>query len=304
LTLLHTLGTGALLAAVAALPAHAQSSGHEGHQAQQPEQPSSVPAAPAAPMDHGDMTMNGGSAPPDARDPDAYSGGHTLDAGPYLIGPHRTLHLADEHSMGFFLADRFEAQRSDGHNTGAYEVMLRYGRDYDRLVVKAEGEIASRKLEESRTEALWSHAIASYWDLQGGVRHDTGPGDGRTWLAVGVEGLAPYWFEIDAAAYVGESGRTALRVSAEYELLLTQKLILQPRVEVAAYGKSDPDNGIGSGLSTVTTGARLRYEINRQIAPYVGIDWTGRFGETAGLARDEGQDARDTRAVAGVRFWF
>lgn len=312
LTLPTTLKIAALAAALTAGPVLAQSAGHAGHGSSAPpaapapadNAAKSKPPAPMAAMDHGDMQMQGGSAPPDARDPHAYAGGHTLTSGPYLISKERLLRLGDEQSSGFFLADKFEAQRSDGQTTGAYDLMARYGRDYNRLVIKAEGEIAGGKLEESRTEALWSRAIASYWDGQLGLRRDTGPGPARNWLAFGIEGLAPYWFEVDATAYVGEGGRTALRVSAEYELLLTQKLILQPSVELAAYGKSDPANEIGKGLSSVSAGLRLRYEFTRQFAPYVGVEWAGRFGETADIARADGRPTRDTRVVAGVRFWF
>jgi len=117
-------------------------------------------------------------------------------------------------------------------------------------------------------------------------------------------GLAPYWFELDAAAYLGAGGRTALRFEAEYELLITQRLILQPRIELNAYGKSDPDRGIGSGLSDVAAGLRLRYEITRQFAPYIGVEWVSRYGETKDLLREAGGRGSDTRLVAGVRFWF
>jgi len=312
LTLPTTLKIAALTAALTAGPVLAQSAGHAGHGSSAPPAASASadnaakpkPPAPMAAMDHGDMQMQGGSAPPDARDPHAYAGGHTLTTGPYLISKERLLRLGDEQSTGFFLADKFEAQRSDGQTTGAYDLMARYGRDYNRLVIKAEGEIAGGKLEESRTETLWSRAIAGYWDGQLGLRHDTGPGPARNWVAFGVEGLAPYWFEVDATAYVGDGGRTALRLSAEYELLLTQKLILQPSVELAAYGKSDPANEIGKGLSSVSAGLRLRYEFTRQFAPYVGVEWAGRFGETADIARADGRRTRDTSVVAGVRFWF
>jgi copper resistance protein B len=171
-------------------------------------------------------------------------------------------------------------------------------------VIKAEGDVASGRLQEARTEALWSHAVASFWDAQLGLRHDSGTSPERSWIAFGIQGLAPYWFELDAAAYVGDGGRTALRLSAEYELLITQKLILQPQVEVNLYGKSDPARDIGKGLSDLTAGLRLRYEFNRQFAPYIGVAWADRFGETADLARAAGEPKHNTRYVAGVRFWF
>jgi copper resistance protein B len=251
-----------------------------------------------------DMQMQGGSAPPDARDPHAYSGGFTLQSGPYALDAKQRLRLADEKSVGSVLFDNLEVVRSGGKNSGAYDVLARFGRDYDKLVIKAEGEVAGGKLQEARTEALWSHAVATFWDAQLGLRQDSGIGPGRTWLAVGAQGLAPYWFNVDATAYVGNGGRTALRLAAEYEMLITQRLIVQPRVEANLYGKSDPARDIGKGFSDLTAGVRVRYEVSRQFAPYVGVEWANRFGETADLARAAGEPRRRTRYVAGVRFWF
>ena len=256
-------------------------------------------------MDHGEMNMQGGSAPADARDPHANSGGFTLDSGAYALPPSQRLHLADEHNFGSLLIDSLEKSytRNNGNST-SYDTQAWFGRTYNRLVIKAEGEVAKGKLQEARTELLWGHAIATFWDTQLGVRYDSGVGPDRGWLAFGVQGLAPYWFEVDATAYAGENGRTALRLGAEYELLLTQKLILQPRIELNLYGKSDVERGIGSGLSEAQTGLRLRYEFTRQFAPYIGVERVSKFGQTADLARDEGEKSAVTRWVAGVRFWF
>jgi copper resistance protein B len=246
-------------------------------------------------MDHG--SMQGGSAPPDARDPRAYSDGLSF-------GPHQHLSHADQSSFASLLVDRLEAVRTSDQTHAAYDLLFRYGRDYDKLVVKAEGEASGGRTEEARTELLWSHAVAAYWDMQVGVRYDSGVGPERGWLAFGVQGLAPYWFEVDAAAYVGDDSRSALRLSTEYELLLTQKLILQPRLEANLYGKQDAERELGSGLSDVTAGIRLRYEIRREFAPYVGVEWAGKYGGTADYAKAAGTDTRETRAVAGLRLWF
>lgn len=250
---------------------------------------------PMPAMDHG--SMQGGTPPPDARDPHAYSGG-------LVLGPDRQLKMADEHSFHSILFDRLESVRTRDHTSGAYELMARYGRDYDRAVFKAEGEVEDGKLEDARTELLWGHAVATYWDTQLGVRYDSGERPSRHWLAFGIQGLAPYWFEIDATAYVGDSGRTALRLEADYELLLTQKLVLQPRLEANWYGQRDAERELGSGLSDLAAGIRLRYEIRREFAPYVGIEWAGKYGATADYARAAGDDAKETRWVAGLRFWF
>jgi copper resistance protein B len=264
----------------------------------------SAPQQGTAAMDHGEMNMQGGSAPPDARDPHAYSGGYTLGSGKYALPGPRQLRLADEHNFGSLLVDRLERVDTRDGNATAYEAQAWFGRNYDRLVVKAEGDYGQGKLQEARTELLWGHAIATFWDTQLGVRYDSGVGPDRSWLAFGVQGLAPYWFEVDAAAYVGDKGRTAFRLGAEYELLLTQKLVLQPRLEINAYGKSDEALGIGSGLSDGVAGLRLRYEFTRQFAPYVGVERAGKFGKTADLARAAGEKTDETRWVAGVRFWF
>ena len=245
-------------------------------------------------MDMG--SMQGGPAPPDARDPHAYADGY--DFGPY------SLRMADTHSLAALLVDNLEAVRSDDNTFAAYDLQGWYGRTFDRAVLKAEGEIDDGEVTEARTELLWGHAVAPFWDTQLGVRYDSGEGPDRGWLAFGVQGLAPYWFDVDVTGYLGEEGRSALRIDTEYELLLTQKLILQPRIEANAYGKSDPERGLGSGLSSLTAGLRLRYEIRREFAPYVGVEWAGQFGQTKDLARASGDDPSEMQFVAGLRFWF
>ncbi|MHB8535061.1 MAG: copper resistance protein B [Sulfuricaulis sp.] len=248
-------------------------------------------------MDMGSMSMQGGSAPADARDPNAYSDG-------YGFGPLPPPRMGDMHSFYGVLMDRLERVRTRDNSSTEYDLQAWYGRDFNRAVLKAEGEADGGKLQEARTELLWGHALATYWDSQLGLRHDSGTEPSRQWLAFGFQGLAPYWFELEATAYVGEQGRSALRFAGEYELLLTQKLILQPRVETNIYGKRDPAREIGSGLSDLVAGLRLRYEIRREFAPYVGIERSGTFGGSADFARAAGKPTRQTRVVAGLRFWF
>lgn len=247
-------------------------------------------------MNHGPMSMQGGSPPPDSRDPHAYSDGY--DFGPL------NLRLMDQHNFSSLLVDNLEAIRTKDSTSVEYDLQAWYGRTYNRAVLKAKGEINDSRFQEARTELLWGHAVAVFWDRQLGVRYDSGEGPNRSWLAFGAQGLAPYWFNVDAAAYVGEAGRTALRLDAEYDLLLTQKLILQPTVETNIYGKSDSERGLGSGLSDVSVALRLRYEIRREFAPYVGIERVRKFGDTADFARAAGKGAGETRLIAGLRFWF
>ena len=256
----------------------------------------STAAGDMAGMDHGSMKMQGGSAPPDARDPD-YSDG-------VVASPMHHAHVHGAGRFGSVIVDHLEAFNGGGSHGQLIDMQAWYGGDIDKLWFKAESERSDGRLGATRTELLWNHATAAYWDVQAGVRHDLGDGPSRNWAAFGVQGLAPYWFEVEATAYVGEAGRTALRLEAEYELLLTQRLILQPDVEVNFYGKDDRQRGIGRGLSDLDVGLRLRYEFTRKFAPYVGVTWSRRFGKTADFARAGGGNAQDTQLVAGVRLWF
>ncbi len=256
-------------------------------------------------MDHGDMQMQGGSAPPDARDPDAYSDGYVRNAGKYALPPSDALIMSDMHNFGSVYFDRLEYVRARGEEWAAYEGEAWYGSTYNRAVIKAEGEVASGKLQESETQLLWRHAVSTFWNTELGVRFDHAQGaPNREWLAFGFKGLAPYWFEVDATAYVGPSGRTALGLKAEYDILLTQKLYLQPSVEVNFHGKDDERWGIGSGLTDGTAGLRLKYEVTRQFVPYVGVEWSSKFGKTADYARAAGDSKQETRFVAGLSFRF
>lgn len=271
--------------------------------------PGSMPGGSMQGMDHGGMSgmkpmsgmsmgpMQGGSPPPNARSPD-YSDG-------VGYGPAHGLNMAmdDNAKIGMLLLDQLEAFHGKDGNGQTWEAEGWYGSPSDKLWLRTEGQRSGGKLDEGDAEAFWNHNVATYWSTQLGARHDLG-GPSRNWAAFGIQGLAPYWFEIEATGYVGPSGRTAARFRAEYELFLTQRLILQPEFETNLYGKSDPARHLGSGLSDADLGIRLRYEIRRQFAPYVGVVWTRRFGGTADFAREEGQGIFDRQWVAGVRIWF
>jgi copper resistance protein B len=179
-----------------------------------------------------------------------------------------------------------------------------FGHDMHKLWLKTEGEYQDSDATDVEIQALYSRPIAPYWDLQLGIRTDIEPSPTRNWAVVGIQGLAPYFFEVDAALFIAEEGHTALRLSAEYELLITQKLILSPEVEMNLYGKDDKALGIGSGLADVSAGLRLRYEIVREFAPYIGVDWSQKFGNTADFARAEEEDTQETQFVVGLRAWF
>lgn len=215
------------------------------------------------------------------------------------------MQMDDNASLGMFTLDRFERGRStSGDYATSWEAEGWYGNAINRLWLKTEGERDGSGTQDGRVEALWSHAFASFWDWQLGARHDFGQGPDRQWLAVGVEGLAPYWFETQATFYVGEEGRTALRLETSYDMRFTQRLILTPQVELNFYGKDDPRRGIASGLSNLEAGLRLRYEISRKFAPYVGVNWTRRFGSVDNEPGVPERHARETAWVAGVRIWL
>jgi copper resistance protein B len=256
-----------------------------------------------AQMNSAKMQPQGGSAPKDARDPHAYSAGTTLTEGPYALEGNERLTLADEHPFYALLGDRLEY--NEQANAGVFDLQAWYGTTFDRLVIKTEGDFSEGSIEENQTDILWGHAVSAYWDTQAGVRLDYNKeGENRQWLAFGLQGLAPYWFELDMTAYVGERGNTAFTLEAEYELLLTQKLIIQPRAEITLYGKNDKQNELGSGLSSSAIGFRVRYEFTRQFAPYIGVEWSNKFGNTADYATSSGQSNNNTAFVAGIKFWF
>jgi copper resistance protein B len=212
--------------------------------------------------------------------------------------------MDDAATFAMIKMDRLEYFDSSASSGASWNGSLWIGKDFDKLLLRSEGETTHGDLENADVEILWDHAVAAFWDTTLGVRQDFGQGPHRTWAAFGVQGLAPYWFEVDATAYIGDAGRTALRIEADYDLSLTQRLILQPRFELNAYGKDDPGANIGSGISDAELGLRLRYEIRREFAPYIGVERVQRFGRTADFARDDGNGAGDTVWVVGLRLWY
>jgi copper resistance protein B len=204
----------------------------------------------------------------------------------------------------FVLFDHLEWQGGAGEPGAGLGVKGWIGRDIDRFWFRTKGDLRDGRVAHAEVHALYGRAIAPWWDLVAGVRQDVRPGPAQTWAAIGIQGLAPYWFEVEATAYVSTSGRTHLRVETEYELLLTNRLVLQPVVGFDLYGKSDPGRGTGAGLSSGDAGLRLRYEIRREFAPYVGVVWSRTFFGTADRARAAGDPTAATRLVAGLRLWM
>ncbi len=218
-------------------------------------------------------------------------------------------HLQKHHGgQTFWYAEgeRLEYRSNEGEPLFLWDAQGWFGGDINRLWLKTEGEYDFRAdaFESAEVQAVWSRAVTDYFDLQAGVRHDFAPGDSRTFAVVGVQGLLPYLFEVDAALFVSDDGDVEARIETEYELLITQRLILQPRAELNFAAQDIAAYDVGAGLSNVEMGARLRYEVSRQFAPYVGISWERAVGDAADFARADGEDAGSVSFVAGVRTWF
>jgi copper resistance protein B len=210
----------------------------------------------------------------------------------------------DNGIQNFVLFNRLEAFDADDGTGLEWEGQAWIGTDLNKVWLRSEGERVVSHTQAADLEVLYGRSVARWWDVVAGVRHDFKSGASQDFAAIGVVGLAPYKFEVEATGYIGSSGQTEARLEIEYETLLTNRLILQPLAELNFYGKNDRRRGIGSGLGTAEAGLRLRYEFTRQFAPYVGLVREWAFGDTADFRRDEGEDVNDTRIVAGVRIWF
>jgi copper resistance protein B len=278
------------------------------HQHGQP-QPTAPPPTPAADHDHGQQDHahhDHGSHDPAQHD-------HGESPLPLFIPPitdedraaafpdvqGHTVHDTAVHS--FVLFDQLEWQRGHGMDVN---VKGWVGGDLNRFWFRTEGEGGGDGVEHAEVHALYGRAIARWWDVVAGIRQDVRPGPAQTWAAIGIQGLAPYWFEVEATAYVSTAGRTHLRLETEYEFLLTNRLILQPVVEVDLYGTSDPERRLGAGLSSAEAGLRLRYEIRREFAPYIGVVWNRTFFGTADYARAAGDRTSGARLALGLRLWM
>ncbi|PZQ20963.1 MAG: copper resistance protein CopB [Sphingopyxis macrogoltabida] len=298
-----------------------------GHCTPQAE-PAALPPAPAGPActpDHAAMGHCTIAAPPSAAGETTRAVGTDLPPGDAPAPPPP----ADWYADRLFPADEMAhsrhvmMQESGGLTTaflsvGLAEYQARKGRDgyrwdaegwvggdIDRLTIKSEGEGAfGESIESLELQALYSRAVGPYFNLQAGVRQDFGHGPDRTYAAVGFEGLAPYWFEVEGALFLSNKGDLLARVEASYDQRITQKLVLQPAAEWNVAVQDVPESGIGSGLSDMELGLRLRYEIVKEFAPYIGVEWARKFGDTARSARAAGEDADSVSLVIGVKTWF
>ena len=274
-------------AASTAVPAVAQHAGHA--------MPMPAPATPTAPIAR--------SPPPAANGPP-----RAADAiwGAKAMRPSRDQLRIKNGGQTFtwFMADRAEYRARKNGDGYLWDAQGWWGTDTDKLWLKSEGEGSfGEPIEQAEVQALWSHAIAPFFDLQTGIRHDFA-GPARTHAVIGVQGLARYRFEVDAAAVLSTKGELTARIEAELDQRITQRLIAQPRAEIALSAQDIPELGIGAGLDTAALGLRLRYEVRREFAPYVGIEQEWRIGRSADFARARGDNPGSTNFVVGVRLWF
>ena len=306
---------------LAALPAAAQDqSGHaqpetektgEDHSQHAPRKkpaPLVLPpkAGPPA-MDHSMHSM--AELPEGPPPPEAFEGPqHAADEifGEETMAEARATNHATHGDMltGTLMAERLELRIADGNEAYLWDVQGWYGGDINKFVVKSEGEGEfGEGLEDAEVQALWGHAIGPFFDLQAGVRLDLEP-ETRSHLVLGVQGLAPYMWHVDGAVFLSDRGDFTARLEGEYDQKITQRLILQPRVEMELSAQDIPEREIGAGLTKIETGIRLRYEIAREFAPYVGVGYEAKIGETADIAKAAGEDPDGLAFLLGIRAWF
>lgn len=223
---------------------------------------------------------------------------------PLLMGAARA-GLRDENGGGIFsqvLANIAEFQSGGSYR---WDGQVWLGGDINRFVLKSEGSgTARRGPEEAEIQALYSRAVGVFTDFQAGVRYDFKPSPSRTYATVGIQTIVPYWFGFEGALFLSNKGELLGRLGGTYDLMLTQRLVLQPRVELNFAAQDSPDINLGSGLSNAELGLRLRYEIRREFAPYIGVSYDQKVGRTAGFARSRGEDVGAVKFVTGIRAWF
>ena len=220
------------------------------------------------------------------------------------------LPVEDDQVFSFLLFEQLEYRNNEGPDTFSWDAQSWIGGDYNRFWVKTEGDDNSFGNDggEVEVQALYSRLIAPFWDFQAGFRYDwlygNGPDRSRAFAVIGVQGIAPYEFDIESALFISEDGDVSARLTAEYDVLLTQRLVLQPRFELNVAVQDAEDFGVGDGFNDVELGLRLRYEIKREFAPYIGISWDRKLGNTADITRRQGEEVSNLAAIIGLRLWF
>ena len=305
-------------------PATPATDPHAGHDmSQMPAQP----AAPADPMPGHDMrTMPGmdmpghdmsampavpvgtdlpaGNAPPPPVPAD-HAGDAVYGTSAMEMGRHHLNEFHGGQRLSQLMLNVAETQFRRGRDGFEWDGEGWYGGDINRLWVKSEGEGAfGRSIEKAEVQALYSRAVGPYFNLQGGLRYDFKPNPSRVFATFGFEGLAPSFFDVEGAVFLSNKGELMARLEGYYDQRITQRLILQPRAEVNFAAQSTRQIGVGSGLSDAEIGVRLRYDIRREFAPYVGVQYRRAFGDTRRFLQEEGENASNWSLLTGIRLWF
>ena len=226
------------------------------------------------------------------------AGADPNDAAPF--GPP----VDDRHIWVHGMFDQFEGRLRGADSGFRWSGEAWAGPDEWRVRLRSEGEVTRGRSSDGQTELFYSKPVTTYFDIMVGGRYDLDADPGRGWAAIGIEGLAPGFFKVSATAYAGDRGRFAGKAEVSYDQLITNRLILEPEVEINVYSKDDRARRVGSGVSDLDAGLRLRYEIVRKVAPYVGVTWEQKFGQTADLAHAAGESSSNVRFTLGVRSWF
>lgn len=294
---------------------------HAGHDMPATRQPAAEPDTTGgtdhSSMDHGTMDHGSGAGTPASPGPEmetpappqAGSGppraADAIWGAEAMLASRRDLQQTHgDFTLFWFQADRAEFQARDGADGYLWDLQGYYGGTTGRFWFKSEGEGAfGERIEDLEIQALYSRAIAPFFDLQAGIRQDLA-GPDTTYATVGIQGLAPYMFEIDAALFLSHRGDLTARLEAELDQRITQSILIQPRAELNLAAQDVPELGIGAGIDSFEIGVRLRYEIIREIAPYIGVEQTWRAGRSADFARAAGDDPSVTNFVVGIRLWF
>jgi len=273
-----------------------------------------LPAAVAAQTDHSGHAMGAEDTPAEGEQigvapapaaPDDHAADAIFDPAEMERAREALRRENGAYTGSMVLFDLAEYRARKGGDGYRWEGEAWFGGDINRLLIKTEGEGSfGEALDDVEIQALYARAISPFWNLQVGVRHDIVPNPSRTYAVVGVEGIAPYWLHLTGQLFLSDKGDVRARVEGSYDERITQRLILQPRAELNVSAQDMPAIGVGSGLSDFELGARLRYEIRREFAPYIGVEWGKKLDDTARFARLAGEDPDAVDFVAGVRFWF
>lgn len=204
----------------------------------------------------------------------------------------------------WFMGDRLEYRVRSGQDGYLWDLQGFYGGDSHKFFFKSEGEGGvGETIEQAELQILYSRAITRFFDVQAGLRGDFAEPE-RVNAVIGLQGLAPYLFELDSALFISNRGEVTARIEAELDQRISQRLVLQPRVELNLAAQTSVEQRVGAGLDSAELGLRLRYHLRRELAPYVGVEQEWRAGRSASFARANGEDPSVTQFVAGVRFWF